>query len=321
MKSFFLGIGAGIMSSMIIPYSTYAWVIHWYTDAKTQGLLDQLNTDYRLNAHIVVLNEWDACIRESSFALCAVQDKKIAGDLVFVINVPGRRFESVLSDNIKPALNTADLKSMEERFVPEMRAGSMNQGIIRYLEEAKTIITQQCQTFSISPCHILWLQKTISDKQALEKQAEAESLALSKTQQAAQTKRITLYVSIIILIVWLSYRLWIQYLYSLDKKRINDLHKTISTIILTVKHDSNLFAEGKKQLQHDLKELLSDTEQVLAFSPSSLHSALSKGNNHSAHTLWTRTDVLMKQYTDMTHIISKTDDIAKDKKFIHSVNL
>lgn len=44
---------------------------------------------------------------------------------------------------------------MEERFVPEMRAGSMNQGIIRYLEEAKTIITQQCQTFSISPCHIL----------------------------------------------------------------------------------------------------------------------------------------------------------------------
>lgn len=279
-----------------------------------QTQIDALNTNYKLNIDVVVLNAGDQCADEQGFATCFKKRNELGSQIVFVLNLTQRRIESLVKDSLQQVVTAEDLKTFEEQIVDALRADNIPGALSTYLRALWDHIQDQCIQRSVSPCQLDELVAATAQYLAEQKQQDADNLA-------ATTSRIVRWVAIGLIIVISAYLGRYQYLYSLDLKRVKDLHKQLSVLILSIKHNTNLFAEDKKQLQHDLKQLLTKVEDALSLSKSTRHASLKSHSKDSIKHLWTDAHHIMTSYTKMMDTISKTDDIAKMKQQIHQVDL
>ncbi len=279
-----------------------------------QTQIDALNTNYKLNIDMVVLNAGDQCADEQGFAACFKKNNTLGSQIVFALSLPQRRLESLVKDSLQQVITAEDLKTFEEQIVSSLRNNDTAGAMQIYLQAVWTHLKTQCEQRKVSPCELNELVAATAAYIAENKQQQADSLATS-------TSRTVRLFTIGLIIVIAAYLSRYQYLYTLDIKRVKDLHKQLSVLILSIKNNANLFAEDKKQLQHELKQLLTKVEDALSLSKSTLHASLKSHSKDSIKHLWTDAHHIMTSYTKMMETISKTDDIAKIKKQIHQIDL
>jgi hypothetical protein len=101
---------------------------------EVQTQIDALNTQYKLNIDIVVLNAGDQCADEQGFATCFKKNNELGSQIVFALSLPQRRMESLVKDSLQQVITAEDLKTFEEQIVSSLRNNDTAGAMKTYLE-------------------------------------------------------------------------------------------------------------------------------------------------------------------------------------------
>lgn len=293
----------------------WALVAYWYgatlhnlENNDLQRELDQINRTYDLNVDVVYLEAWDRCAMMSAFSDCVRDELDDWVDLVFVINDERRRMETSIRDSILDVLPKNKALDREASAVSSLQSNNISWAIQSYLNSMKLFIESQCGSYWTEPCTIRWLQLDITEflDQAAEDRAR---------QRLLYTQWILWLVVLGLILLWGTHRIRTLNRNKKNKQLLQQLKDHSTFLRMSIRNDTTLFEQDKKNLLIQLTWFDKQIEQLLSSTPKYIQLHLQ--NNQYAQKLSTITQL----YQQKLSIVHNIPELQKRLHEIKQLNI